>query len=64
MNKKLTHQIIGYAVATVLALWVIASFINVNMHNMSDGAYAVWNLFTLLFQKGEMKSGRNKECFK
>ena len=49
MNKKLTHQIIGYAVAIVLALWVIASFININMHNLTDGAYAVWNLFTLLF---------------
>ena len=38
-----------YAIAIVLTVWVIASFINVNMHNMSDGAYAVWNLFTLLF---------------
>lgn len=49
MNKKLTRQIIGYAIIIVLTVWVIASFINVNMHNMSDGAYAVWNLFTLLF---------------
>jgi len=33
--------------AAAMCIWLVASFINVNMHNMTDMQYAAWNVFNL-----------------
>lgn len=40
-----TAQLISIA----FVAWVTLSFVNVVAHNMTDQAYAVWNLFTLIW---------------
>lgn len=38
---------IGYFFMAAIFIWIIASFVNVNMHNLTDMQYAAWNLFNL-----------------
>lgn len=35
-----------YFVSTAFIIWVFASVINVNMHNLTDNQYAKWNIFS------------------
>lgn len=50
MKKKI--YILMYVILLLFMLWVLASFINVNLHN-KFGDYEYWtlNFFTLVFQK-------------
>lgn len=34
-------------------VWVIGSFADINMHNMSDQEYSSWNMFALVFGQAE-----------
>ncbi len=52
MSKKITLESIVCVIALVFLLWIIASFIDVNMHNVSDFNYTSWNLFNIVFMKG------------
>lgn len=38
-----------YAVCILFIVWLVLSFINIVMHNMSDYNYASWNMIELLF---------------
>lgn len=35
-------------VSILITLWVVASFIDINMHNLSDYKYAQWNMFIII----------------
>lgn len=45
-------ETIGYGICIFILVWFVASFIDVNMHNMpwQDQQYQVWNAFTLLLK--------------
>lgn len=48
--KKSTKKIIEnitYGVCLIILIWGVASFIDVNAHNMTDQQYASWNLFNV-----------------
>ena len=47
--KKLTNII--YGVCGVGILWVLASWVDVVLHNTTTFQYASWNLFKILFQE-------------
>lgn len=49
MNKT-TEKII-VAVAALLLIWLVISFIDINLHNLGNEHYMKWNLFSLLFNK-------------
>ena len=38
-----------YIVCILIMAWLVLSFINVIMHNMSDYNYASWNVIEILF---------------
>ena len=43
---------IGYFLTgcvTPVSVWLVASWVNVVMHNTTDYCYAWWNLFKILF---------------
>lgn len=48
MGRRLLNM--GAAVAAVLLLWFIASWVDVVLHNLDPNpVYQWWNLFVLLF---------------
>lgn len=49
--KKLTNII--YGTCGVGILWVLASWVDVILHNTTTFQYATWNLFKILFQEGK-----------
>ena len=49
LTKGQMTRATGYVMGGGLGIWFIASFININAHNMTDNVYAAWNIFTLLF---------------
>lgn len=38
---------IFYILCVLFFIWIAASFIDVNAHNMSDQVYASWNIFNV-----------------
>ena len=36
-----------YIISVLILVWIIASYINVIMHNMDDCKYASWNVFVI-----------------
>ncbi len=36
-----------FLVSILFMVWIVASFINVNLHNLTDQNFATWNLFTM-----------------
>lgn len=40
-----------YVCCLVVLAWLIASFIDINMHNLSDLKYHSWNMFRILLEK-------------
>jgi len=49
MIQKVIEKVV-YGVCSIILLWILASFINVNMYNLPgmDHSYAPWNAFILL----------------
>lgn len=46
-RKKVAKNVI-LILSTLLIVWVVASYINVIMHNGTDQIYASWNIFQIL----------------
>lgn len=46
-----------YIICILIIGWIIASFIDVNIHNMTTCEYASWNAFELLMKGVEMYDG-------
>ena len=44
MKKKFD---VVYMITLIILVWIIASYINVITHNMSDCKYATWNVFVI-----------------
>lgn len=42
-----TIENIIYTIIIMFFLWFLISFIDVNLHNMSDYQYADWNMFRI-----------------
>ena len=43
-------------------MWVVASLINVNAHNLTDGRYARWNIFAALqSEASDFRPDENEE---
>ena len=47
LSDKIGYFLTG--VVTVPFVWLVASWVNVVMHNTTDYCYAWWNLFKILF---------------
>jgi len=47
--EKITNTIenIIITIIVIIFLWFLISFIDVNLHNMSDYQYADWNMFRI-----------------
>lgn len=45
--RKYIENIITFIAAAFL-IWLVASFIDVNAHNLTDQAYSWWNVFFYL----------------
>ena len=50
VNHKKEFKTLIYVMCVLVILWIFGSFIEVNMHNMTDHVYSKWNLFTLLIE--------------
>lgn len=48
LMKKIFSRTITIICAIAL-IWFVASFVDVNVHNMSDFDYAAWNMFQIIF---------------
>lgn len=50
---KVRWHNIGLLLIILIVVWIVASFVDVNIHNdicnSNYGEFAKWNLFTLLF---------------
>lgn len=49
MKRKIRWDRVMFPFAFVLMIWFMASFFDTNAHNLSDGQFHAWNLFTILF---------------
>lgn len=47
MSDKMLYFLTG--IVTIPLTWLVASYVNVIMHNCTDYVYASWNLFKILF---------------
>ena len=47
MKKKIENII--YGISALGIMWVLASWVDVVLHNTTTFEYAPWNLFTILF---------------
>ena len=45
MKKVLEN--LAFIICLAILIWGVASFIDVNSHNMTDYQYASWNLFNI-----------------
>lgn len=43
-------EIFAYIFSALFCAWLLASFINVNIHNTTDYNYAAWNAFALFLR--------------
>ena len=50
VNHKKEIETLIYVICALVILWIFVSFIEVNMHNMTDHIYSKWNFFTLLIE--------------
>lgn len=50
VNHKKEIETLIYVICALVILWIFVSFIEVNMHNMSDQVYSKWNFFTLFIE--------------
>lgn len=50
VNHKKEFEALIYMMCVLVILWIFGSFIEVNMHNMTDHIYSKWNFFTLLIE--------------
>lgn len=60
LRSKVTVQSIATAISILGLVWLFASFVNINAHNMTDHKFAKWNAFSLLVDLSE----RNQETTK
>ena len=37
-------------ICAIVLIWLVLSFVDVNIHNLGDQQYAWWNLFVLIFE--------------
>ncbi len=53
--EKITNTIenIIITIIVIIFLWFLISFIDVNLHNMSDYQYADWNMFVIMEENYE-----------
>ena len=50
VNHKKEIEFLICVICALVILWIFVSFIEVNMHNMTDHTYSKWNFFTLLIE--------------
>ena len=50
VNHKKEIETLIYVICALVILWIFVSFIEVNMHNMTDHIYSKWNFFTFLIE--------------
>lgn len=51
MKKYSVVDLVLTIIAAIAVAWIIASFVDVAIHNHSDYVYANWNLFSMLANK-------------
>lgn len=56
MKKKFVVTLV-YVITIILLLWILMSFIEINMHNKSDYIYSSWNLFIIIFNNHRSVKG-------
>ena len=57
MKKKIENII--YGISALGIMWVLASWVDVILHNTTTFQYASWNLFKILFQEGKQHDKSN-----